>query len=36
MQERTFRLAVRVISLLIILIVLWALGMLRTGGSVLY
>lgn len=34
MQERTFRLAVRVISLLIILIVLWALGMLRTGGNV--
>jgi hypothetical protein len=37
MRERTFRLAVRVISLLIILIVLWALGILRPGrGSVVY
>ena len=36
MRERTFRLAVRLISLLIILIVLWALGILGTGRSVVY
>ena len=36
MQEKSFRLAVRVISLVIILIVLWALGLLRTNGSVVY
>jgi hypothetical protein len=36
MQERTFKLAVRVISLLIILIVLWALGILKPGRSVVY
>ena len=36
MRERTFRLTVRVISLLIILIVLWALGILGTRRSVVY
>jgi hypothetical protein len=35
-QDRTFKLAVRVISLLIILTVLWALGILRPGRSVVY
>jgi hypothetical protein len=35
-QERTFKLTVRVISLLIILIVLWALGILQTGRNVVY
>jgi hypothetical protein len=34
--EKTFKLAVRGVSLLIILIVLWALGILRTGRSVVY
>jgi hypothetical protein len=36
MRETTFKLAVRGVSLLIILIVLWALGILRTGRSVVY
>jgi hypothetical protein len=36
MREPSFKLAVRGISLLIILIVLWALGLLRTGASVVY
>jgi hypothetical protein len=36
MREKSFRLAVRGISLLIILIVLWALGLLRTGRRVVY
>ena len=33
-RETTFKLAVRGTSLLIILIVLWALGFLRTGPNV--
>ena len=36
MRDATFKLAVRGISLLIILIVLWALGILQTGRSVVY
>lgn len=37
MRDRTFKLTVRVISLLIILLVLWALGILQPGrGSVVY
>ena len=36
MQDKTLRFAVRAISLVIILIVLWALGILRTGRSVVY
>jgi hypothetical protein len=34
MRETSFKLAVRGISLLIILIVLWALGFLRAGPNV--
>ena len=36
MQDKSLRFAVRVISLVIILIVLWALGILRTGPNVVY
>jgi len=36
MQDKSLRFAVRVITLLIILIVLWALGILRPGPSVVY
>ena len=36
MRDRTLKLAVRVISLLIILLVLWALGILQPGRSVVY
>ena len=37
MRDRTFKLTVRVISLLIILLVLWALGILQPGrASVVY
>jgi type III secretory pathway component EscS len=35
-QDKSLRFAVRVISLVIILIVLWALGILQTKGSVVY
>jgi hypothetical protein len=35
-EDKSLRFAVRVISLVIILIVLWALGILRTGRSVVY
>ena len=35
-QDKSLRFAVRLISLVIILIVLWALGILRTGRSVVY
>ena len=36
MSETSFKLAVRGISLLIILIVLWLLGILQPGRSVVY
>jgi hypothetical protein len=36
MRDKSLRLLVRVISLLVILIVLWALGVLRPGASVVY
>ena len=36
MSERSFKLAVRGISLMIILIVLWLLGIVQPGRSVVY
>jgi hypothetical protein len=36
MQDTSFKLAVRAISLVIILIVLWVLGLLRVGPNVVY
>ena len=36
MRDKSLRLLVRVISLLVILIVLWALGFLRPGSNVVY
>ena len=35
-EDKSLRFAVRAISLVIIVIVLWALGILRTGQNVVY
>ena len=35
-EDKTLRFAVRAISLVIILLVLWAFGILRTGRNVVY